>query len=630
MKRIASFLLIACAVLIMGCPNAANSTNNANETTTEEKLAMPFYNWALEPPMGWNSWDCFGPNVTEAQVKANADYMAANLKEFGWEYIVVDIRWYVSNQTSGNYISTSSANYVLDEWGRYMPGTGRFPSAANGVGFKALADYVHSKGLKFGIHIMRGIPIRAVSNNLPIKGTDNIRANQIYSTALQCEWLKDNWTIDSTKPGAQEYYDSIFELYASWGVDFIKIDDLSRPYHKGEIELIRNAIDKCGRPIVLSTSPGETPVGEAEHVKTHANMWRMVDDVWDRWSDITHLFNVAQHWWPSIGTGHYPDCDMIPFGRLWNGRPGNTGTSDTWCKFTNDEMYTMMTLFTIFRSPLMFGGHMPDNTAFINSLLTNNEALYVNKKSKNNKLLYNENGVIAYIADDSQSSDKFLALFYTDGFDKNKALFSQTVTRNTPGHGVSIDVPIRSGSTVLYLIAGAGEDTFHYDWADWINPKLYRTSNGAETLLTSLNWANATTGWSDRLNKITTSGTLRVNGAGYSNGIATHAESVIQYNLTAGYYNRFTAFAGLDNGGTDQARQSYEDPSYGSKVDFMVFDTDISKRNVTIDLAKMGIKGKAAIRDLWKKQDMGEFSGTEFAPELNIHGAGLYRLSPVK
>ena len=199
-----------------------------------------FRQWAQTPPMGWNSWDCYGPTVTEAEVKANADYMAKHLKSSGWEYIVVDIRWFVENDKAGGYNQTDP-RYVMDEYGRYLPAVNRFPSAAGGNGFKALANYIHGKGLKFGIHIMRGVPKVAVEKKLRVKGT-TVTADQIYTTELQCRWLKDNYTIVADKPGAQDYYNSIMELYAGWGVDFIKVDDLSRPYHEKEIELIRKAL----------------------------------------------------------------------------------------------------------------------------------------------------------------------------------------------------------------------------------------------------------------------------------------------------------------------------------------------------------------------------------------------------
>jgi len=378
--------------------------------------------------MGWNSWDCYGADVSEEQAKANADYMAANLASHGWEYVVVDIRWYVSNQTTGTNYNQSNPAYTLDEWGRYLPAENRFPSSAGGAGFKPLADYLHEKGLKFGIHIMRGVPKKAVTDKLPIKGTEGltdgpVSADQITvpdnPTYLQCTWLKDNYTIDASRPGAQEYYDSIFELYASWGVDFVKVDDLSRPYHKDEIELIRNAIDKTGRPIVFSMSPGATPLVEAEHADTHANMWRLVDDFWDNWDHVAHEFTVVGPWAPYIGGGSWPDADMLPFGRLC--KRGGVNGSERWTNFTKDEQYTVMTLFTIMRSPLMFGGNLPDNdsaeepngSGFTNSLLTNDEVLYVNQHGKNPREVYNKDGVIVWVSDDEASEDKFAAVFDT-------------------------------------------------------------------------------------------------------------------------------------------------------------------------------------------------------------------------
>jgi uncharacterized repeat protein (TIGR02543 family) len=375
-------------------------------------LGKDFYNWAYEPPMGWNSYDCFGANVIEAQVRANAKYMADNLRSYGYEYVVIDIRWFVENQATGPY-NTTDPIYVLDEWGRYMPAVNRFSTAKNGAGFRPLANYVHSLGLKFGIHIMRGIPVKAVQDQLPIKGAPGILADQIYTTANQCDWLRDNYTIDSTKPGAQEYYDSIFELYAEWGVDYVKVDDISRPYRDAEIEMIRKAIEKTGRPIVLSLSPGSTPINNAAHVKQYANMWRMTDDVWDRWGDIVHLLDTVKPWFPDhVGFGYWPDADMMPFGKISiTGHAG--GTADRYPRINQDEQYTLMTLFTIMRSPLMFGGHLPDNDEFTTNLITNEETLYITKKSANNREIYanNDRSILAWAADDSASDDKFLALF---------------------------------------------------------------------------------------------------------------------------------------------------------------------------------------------------------------------------
>lgn len=366
-----------------------------------------FKQWAQTPPMGWNSWDCYGPTVEEHEVKANVNYMAKNLKKYGWEYIVVDIRWFVENDKAGGY-NQKDPRYVMDQYGRYLPALNRFPSAKDGQGFKPLADYIHKKGLKFGIHIMRGIPRKAVEDKLPIKGTNRITADQIYTTALQCEWLKDNYTVVADKTGAQEYYDSLFELYALWGVDFVKIDDLSRPYHQAEINLIRNAIDKCGRKIVLSTSPGETPISAAAHVSSHANMWRMVDDVWDTWPHITHLMDMAEKWYPYIAPGSWPDCDMIPLGRI--SVRGERG-QDRMSRLTKDEQYTLMTFFNIFKSPLFFGGDMPSNDVFTLSLLTNKEVLKMHRESTNIKQLFQKYGKVAVTSKNPNDGSIYLALF---------------------------------------------------------------------------------------------------------------------------------------------------------------------------------------------------------------------------
>jgi len=540
--------------------------------TAQTGIELPFQKWALTPPMGWNSWDCYGPSVVESEVKANTDYMAANLKQFGWEYIVVDIRWYVDNQTTGTYNAYANSTFVYDTYGRYMPSVTRFPSSANGAGFKPLADYVHSKGLKFGIHIMRGVPKIAVTNNLSIKGSSSKTAADIYTSAGQCTWLQDNYTVLAANDGAQDYYNSIFELYASWGVDFVKIDDLSRPYHQDEIELIRKAIDKTGRPIVLSMSPGETPVEKVDHVKTHANMWRTVDDFWDNWSQLNYQFNVCNRWAPYIAPGTWPDADMLPLGHIAiRGERGVNRQS----LFTNNEQYTLMTLWSIFKSPLMFGGNLPDNTSFTKSLITNEEVLDMHRNSVNNKQWFNLNDQIAWTADDPHNGDKFLALFNNggDGFVKTKNVLyrSGTISRLTDGYGVNIDTPIPVGSKELYLVVNDGGDGFTGDHSDWINPTLYK-ANGDSLKLTDLIWEYATAGWGTVVKNKSISGAgLNINGKSYTNGIGTHAKSVIFFSIPDGYI-RFKAFAGLDKGGTDQTG--------GSTVEFMLFNEDPTQRNV--------------------------------------------------
>ena len=253
-------------------------------------LATPQGLLAPTPPLGWNSWDSFGTTITEAEVKANADYMASKLKSHGWDYVVVDIQWSEQNPKTHGY--RPNADLAMDEYGRLIPAPNRFPSSANGQGFKPLADYVHSKGLKFGIHIMRGIPRKAVDANLPIANS-KLKAADIANKESVCRWNQDMYGVDVTK-GGQDYYDSIVQLYSSWGLDFIKADDMfgfnANGDHSTEIDALGKSIAKYKRPIVLSLSPGTRDTSHAEFLETHAQMWRISGDFWDRWVDLKNQF----------------------------------------------------------------------------------------------------------------------------------------------------------------------------------------------------------------------------------------------------------------------------------------------------------------------------------------------------
>lgn len=536
---------------------------------------LTFQQWALTPPMGWNSWDCYGPTVVEDEVKANADYMAEKLAAYGWQYVVVDIRWFVENDKAGGYNQTNPI-YVYDEYGRYTPALNRFPSAANGVGFKALADYVHSKGLKFGIHLMRGLPKIAAEKKLPVKGTNGITCDMIASNDSACTWLRDNYKVDYRKEGAQEYYNSCFELYASWGVDYVKIDDLSRPYHTAEIQMIRNAIDNCGRPIVLSMSPGETPIDKVEHVKTHANMWRTVDDFWDNWSQLNYQFQVCAKWAPYIAPGTWPDADMLPLGKI--SIRGERG-SERWTNFTRDEQYTMMNLWTIFKSPLMFGGDLPQNDAATDSLLTNRDVLYMHHYSANNRQLSREDNKIVWAADDPANGDKFVALFNTGGtqyVNTTNALYrSGTISYLTTGYAKDADVDLTTMKTKqLALVVTDDGDGYDCDHADWINPTV-TLSDGTTIKLTDQKYLRGTCGWgSIGVNKNINGGQLSIDGNTFDNGFAVHANSILLFELPDGA-TRFTAHVGIDNTGSDQGSKS--------SVEFMVFDGDPTMREETTD-----------------------------------------------
>ncbi len=361
---------------------------------------------ARTPPMGWNSFDCYGSTVREDEVRANADYMAAHLKAFGWEYLVIDIEWYAPGGKADRERLEDTLR--LDAHGRLVPTENRFPCAKDGAGMKPLADYVHGLGLKFGIHIMRGVPRKAVEENMPILGT-KYRAGDIADQGSVCAWCPNMYGVDMSKPGAQAYYDSIVALYAEWEVDYIKADDFCSPYYAAEIEALSNAIGKCGRDMVLSLSPGDraTP-GDVEHMKQHCEMWRISSDFWDQWWQLKRQFDLCRRWAPHVGPGHWPDADMLPLGRI---SIRGHAREERQSRFTPDEQRTLMTLWAIFRSPLMYGGDLPGMDEDTLPLLTNPEVLAVNQNSTAGRELHRRDDHIAWAADASDSDDKYLALF---------------------------------------------------------------------------------------------------------------------------------------------------------------------------------------------------------------------------
>lgn len=365
---------------------------------------------APRPPMGWNSWNSFATTITEEQSRETARIMAEKLLPFGYDIFTIDIQWYEPDAKSYTY--NANPEPAMDNYGRLLPAPNRFPSSVGGKGFAPLAADVHKLGLKFGIHLMRGIPRLAVKRNLPIVGT-RYRAQDIADTASTCPWNPDMYGVDMGKPGAQAYYDSVFRLYASWGVDFIKMDDMSRPYdaHAPEIEAAHKAILATGRPIMLSLSPGETPVHRAEHVRRFAEMWRISDDFWDEWRLLEEQFTRLENWNPHRRPGRWPDADMLPLGKL------ALGERDT--KFTPDEQRTVMTLWSIARSPLIMGGDLRHLDAPTLALLTNREVLAVNQRSTDNQPHFVEDGMRVWTARPEGSQDRYLALFNTTNKPRN-------------------------------------------------------------------------------------------------------------------------------------------------------------------------------------------------------------------
>ena len=320
---------------------------------------------AETPPMGWNSWDCFGTTVTEAEVLANAQFLHDHLLAHGWDTVVVDIAWYDPTARAHGY--TTGAPLALDAHGRQLPAANRFPSAAGGLGFAPLAAAVHQLGLRFGVHVLRGIPRLAVERDLPVLGT-GWTARDAADLSSTCAWNPDNYGLDHDHPAAQAYLDSQVAQLAAWGVDLLKVDDILAPYHDREIEGWSRAIERSGRAVVLSLSPG-TGLSTARlgHLREHAQMWRICDDLWDRWPDVHAQFARLARWAPHQRAGGWADADMLPLGHI--GIRAERG-EDRQSRLTLDEQRTLLTLWVMARSPLMFGGDLPTSSPATIDLLT--------------------------------------------------------------------------------------------------------------------------------------------------------------------------------------------------------------------------------------------------------------------
>ena len=382
---------------------------HAQQTPPAASIAL-----APTPPMGWNSWDSFGLTITESQFRENVDVLHRRLQPFGWNLAVIDEGWFLRNPKVRP--DSEQFTYELDADGRYIPVPARFPSALTGggnTGFAALGAFVHAQGLRFGIHVVRGIPRESTTRNLPVANSP-FRAQEVADTTDACPWNKDNWGVRDT-PAGQAWYDALLQQYAAWGVDFLKVDCISdHPYRSAEIRMLHRAIAHSGRPIILSLSPGPTSAGFATELSQMAQLWRISDDVWDVWStpdpfprSIRDQFELAAGWVPFSRPGNWPDADMLPLGYL-GPEPGFGKARST--NLTHAEQQTMLTLWSIARSPLILGANLTHLDDWTTALLTNREVLAVNQQGHDQRQVSRELNSLAWTS--AGAGDiQYLALF---------------------------------------------------------------------------------------------------------------------------------------------------------------------------------------------------------------------------
>lgn len=393
--------------------------------------------FAVTPPMGWNSYDYYDTTVTEEEVKANARYMAENMKAYGWEYVVIDIEWYSNDAGTRRqeYQYIPFGDDEMDAYGRFQPSPNRFPSSAGGKGFAPLAEYIHSLGLKIGIHIMRGIPREAAHRHCPIAGT-SMTADMAADPSSICGWNPDMYGVRANEAG-QAYYDSIISMYADWGIDFIKCDDICDSWLYRDIpfmpfsgweetKMIYRAIEKTGRNIVLSLSPGPAHIDRAWEYRKYANMWRITDDFWDHWDAIEDMFGRCELWQDHVSEGCFPDCDMLPVGKLGKGFGEER---DTY--FTREEQKTMLTLWCMFRSPLMIGAELTKLDDWTKQLLTNQDILGLEGEHCKGEQVFRDKERVVWKSVNEATKEVTVALFNLKDEEREISITAEELSADT-------------------------------------------------------------------------------------------------------------------------------------------------------------------------------------------------------
>ena len=415
-------------------------------------------------PLGWSSRDSYGLFITEAQFRANVAVLRDKLKPFGWQYAILDASWFVENPQSS---PAPKLIYALDDYGRYVPVPERFPSAVRqparaihsqssrlrsygtatvtytDASFAALGAFVHAQGLKFGLRLAPGIPRASVDRNLSIAHSA-FHAQEAADTADRCPGDPGNFGVRDNAAG-QAWYDALLGQYAGWGVDLVEVGCLADPPYKiSEIRQIRRAIDRTGRPMVLSLSPGPTQLAHAEEIATLANMWRVSDDIQDRWApdpnqtpesprSLLGQFPLVAAWAPFAQPGDWPDAGTLPLGEL---KPSPGDGQPRASSLTPAEQRTMVTLWAIARSPLILGANLALLDAPTLALLTNRDVLRVNGTAVRSAPVVQEGDLLAWRAD-------------LPGGEKAIALFNLGATDSTPTVPLSL----------------FGTDLAHRDWS---------------------------------------------------------------------------------------------------------------------------------------------------------------------
>ncbi len=325
-------VLLVGGILAAGVQNATAENNGLERT----------------PVLGWSSWSFLREHPTAARIEAQASAMQnSGLQKLGYEYVNLDDFW---EQCPG------SQGPNVDPYGRWVIDSSRFPADGDTNGIQVVADHIHSLGMKFGIYVTPGISRQAVVKNTPIQGTPYTAAQIAEPSIAENNYnCKGMVRIDYSKPGAQAYINSWVNMFASWGVDYIKIDGISDK-NVADIKAWSEAIRQSGRPMVLDITQGSYTRVIAPTLMKYANQWEFAPDVecyscekhgssypLTSWKDVEKRFNYVAEWQPYAGPGGFNDYDSLEVGN---------GTNDG---LTTVERQTQLSLWALGSSPLILG-----------------------------------------------------------------------------------------------------------------------------------------------------------------------------------------------------------------------------------------------------------------------------------
>ncbi|HXW81527.1 MAG TPA: glycoside hydrolase family 27 protein [Acidimicrobiales bacterium] len=448
-------VLVLLAVTTAGGPLLAPAAASAEENGV-----------GLSPAMGWSSWSFLRTDPTAAKVEAEARAMVASgLSKVGYRYVNLDDFWYICPGSQGP---------AVDRYGRWVPNSHFPPSPNGGNGIEVVADYVHSLGLKFGLYVTPGISKQAVEKNTPILGPegkpDGYTARQIAEPSV----TEHNYNcggmvgINYRARGAQDFIDSWADEFASWGVDYLKLDGVGS-FDIPDVEAWSRALRQAGRPVHLELS-NSLNINYAPVWEKYANGWRTGGDIecyscdtsgtsypLTDWANVAARFSEVAKWRPFGEPGAFNDYDSIEVGN-----DGNDGLS-------LPERQTQLSLWALASSPLILGTDLTHLGPTDLALLEDTAVIAVDQDGVDASRVA-ETSTSQIFAKTERGGDVVVGLFNTGGRSALVSttvgklgmarcsvyevddLWSHKVTRSTG----TIGADVVSHGVALYRVTGAG------------------------------------------------------------------------------------------------------------------------------------------------------------------------------